>query len=409
MVWPFSKRIEVKENPVGGAMVVNGGGEWSRSSKKVAYIDEGYQLNVVIYRAVQEITRAIGNLEIELANEAGDIIENHPALDLIAKPNPTQGGDGFLREMFTNYLLMGEMACTRYPEGGKPAQLWTAHPLFIKVNGGAGGVASSYVYEQNNWKATFPVDRLTGRSQMYFQKTYNPNDYWRGQSPLMAAGLPADTHNVGSRWNYQLLRNSARPSGVISLGSDVSGDVVAKIKEWFKAAFQGEASAGDVPILPPGVTWVPMDNSPRDMDFSTTQREAAKLIASALGVPLPLIDNDASTFNNLDQAKERFYTDTVLPLFNEFLVQFGEWLLPMYGEGLHFQVNEDKIGALEGLRTRLFERMIKAVGAGVLTPDEARVAMGYDPLGGAAAMLDPMAGLNDFGDTKALGALAYGD
>ena len=96
---------------------------------------------------------------------------------------------------------------------------------------------------------------------------------------------------------------------------------------------------------------------------------------------LPLIDNDASTFNNLEQAKERFYTDTVLPLFNEFLSQFGAWLLPFYSEGLKFQVNEDKIGALEGVRTRLFDRMLKAVQSGVLTTDEAREAMGYDPLG----------------------------
>ena len=216
---------------------------------------------------------------------------------------------------------------------------------------------------------------------MFFHKMHNPTDYWRGQSPLVAAGLAADTHNAGMRWNYSLLRNSARPSGLITLTTEAGGEVVSRIKEWFKTAFQGERSAGEVPVLPSGANWVSMDNNPRDMDFMNTQKEAAKLIASAYGVPLPLIDNDASTFNNLEQAKERFYTDTVLPLFNEFLSQFGAWLLPFYGEGLKFQVNEDKIGALEGIRTRLFDRMLKAVQSGVLTTDEAREAMGYDPLG----------------------------
>jgi HK97 family phage portal protein len=124
-----------------------------------------------------------------------------------------------------------------------------------------------------------------------------------------------------------------------------------------------------------------MDQTARDMDFVTTQKEAAKLIASAYGVPLPLIDNDASTFNNIEQAKERFYTDTILPLFREFLTQLGAWLLPFYGEGLRFQVNEDKIGALESVRGRLFDRMVNAVNAGILTTDEAREAIGYEPLG----------------------------
>jgi HK97 family phage portal protein len=201
------------------------------------------------------------------------------------------------------------------------------------------------------------------------------------------------------RWNYSLLKNSARPSGLIKLGEGAGGEVVERLKEWFKRAMQGERNAGEIPVLPPGAEWQAMDQTAKDMDFLNTMKEAAKLIASAYGVPLPLIDNDASTFNNIEQAKERFYTDTVLPMAREFLRQFGNWLLPLYGEGLQFQINEDKIGALEGVRTRLYDRMIRAVTAGVLTEDEAREAMGYDPLGIRVPPEDV---------AKAMGLLAYG-
>jgi hypothetical protein len=44
-------------------------------------------------------------------------------------------------------------------------------------------------------------------------------------------------------------------------------------------------------------------------------------------------------------------------------------------------VNQDKIGALEAMRTRLFDRMIKGYQADVLTRDEVREALGYEPLG----------------------------
>lgn len=380
MAWPFTRKIEVKENPVGAAFMVPGGQAWKPQPSKREYIAEGYQLNVIVYRSVSEIVRGIADLEIEVANESGDIIEGHPVLALLARPNPTQGGDSFLKEAFINFLLQGEMAILRYPEQAKPVELWNASPLYIKIEPGPGGLPREYVYEQNGMKRTFPVDRINGRSQMFFHKMHNPLDYWRGQSPLVAAGLAADTHNAGMRWNYSLLRNSARPSGVITLGVDAAGEVVSKLKEWFKSAFQGERNAGEIPVLPAGAEWQAMDNNPRDMDFMNTQKEAAKLIASAYGVPLPLIDNDASTFNNLEQAKERFYTDTILPMFNEFLSQFGAWLLPLYGEGLKFQVNEDKIGALEGVRTRLFDRMMKAYTAGILTLDEVREAIGYDKM-----------------------------
>lgn len=411
MIWPFRKpALEAKENPLGAALFVPGGAEWTRPDTAARFITEGYQLNVIVYRAVAEIARAIGDLEIELVKENGDLVEKHPALDLLQRPNPTQGGDGFLREMFTFYLLTGEMACVRYPETGRVAELWTMSPQFMEVKPGRGGLPSAYTYEQNNSKLTFPVRYPSGQCQVYFQKLHNPANYWRGQSPLVAAALAADTHNAGLRWNYSLLRNSARPSGLIKMGEGAGGEIVQRLKEWFKSAFQGERNAGEIPVLPVGADWVSMSQSAKDMDFINTMKEAAKLIASAYGVPLPLIDNDASTFNNLEQAKERFYTDTVLPLVREFLNQFGNWLLPQYGaQGLRFQVNEDKIGALEGIRTRLYERMVKAVQSGILTRDEAREALGYDPIGDDATADDVAAAAAALGYGKAPKAQADGN
>jgi len=381
MVWPFSRKIEIKENPIGAALMLPGGQSWQRQGTKRAYIEEGYQLNVIVYRCVMELTKAVADLEIELVNQKGDAIEKHPVLDLLAKPNPTQGYDTWIKDAFTQFLLLGEMGVARYPEASRPVELWNISPLYIEVNPGRGGLVASYVYDQAGTKKTFPVEYPSGKSQLFFHKMINPIDYWRGQSPLVAAGLAADTHNAGLRWNYSLLKNSARPSGLIKLGDGAGGEIVSLIKEWFKSAFQGERTAGEIPILPAGAEWQAMDNNPRDMDFLNTQKEAAKMIAQAYGIPLPLVDNDASTFNNLEQSKERFYSDTVLPIFREFLSQFGSWLLPLYGEGLSFRVNEDKVSALEGVRTRLFERMLKAVNAGVLTVDEAREAIGYEPLG----------------------------
>jgi HK97 family phage portal protein len=412
MIWPFNRRVERKENPVGAALILPGGEAWA-PRKGRAFVAEGYQQNVIVYRAIREIVLAQADLEIEVAS-GEDVLDAHPALTLLERPNPTQGWDAFLSEIFTNFETLGEMAIARYPADGMPAELWSINPLNVKVIPGAGGMAARYEYDQNGRKIEFPVDRLTGRSQLFFYKTYNPADYWRGQSPLVAAGLAADTHNAGLMWNYRLLKNSARPSGLVKMAEGAGGEVVERMREWFKRAFQGEGNAGEIPVLPAGAEWVPMDNNPRDMDFLNTQKECAKLICAAFGVPLPLIDNDASTFNNMEQAKERFYTDTILPKFNGFLASFGNWLLPLYGEGLRFQVDIDAIGALEAMRTRKFERLLKAVAEGCLTVDEFREAVGYAPVGGSAAVLDPVgqavqaAIAQDEAGVKRAARLAYG-
>jgi len=117
------------------------------------------------------------------------------------------------------------------------------------------------------------------------------------------------------------------------------------------------------------------------MDFLNTMKETAKYVASAFGVPLPLIDNDASTFNNLEQAKERLYTDTVIPLMDEFIGGISAWLLPRYGEGLELRLDLDSISALEGNRQRMFDRAILAFEKGVLTREESRVMMGFPEQG----------------------------
>lgn len=397
-LWPFGGRSEIKQHPAGAAFAMMGGGKsWTRPTNTKAYIDEGYQLNVIVYRAVREIASAACDMTLEVFQN-GEALEYHPALELMKRPNPMQGGDSFLKEAFTNYLITGEMAIVGTGES-PPAELWNLNPVHLEVAPGAGGVPSSYVHKHNNAKTIFPVDRLTGRSDVFFMKMYNPADYWRGQSPMMAAALAADTHNEGVRWNYKLLRNSARPSGFMKFTGVPGNETIQRLREWLKSTMQGSDNAGEVGIIGDGGEWQTMGENPRDMDFMNTQKEMAKLVASAFGVPLPLIDNDSSTFNNLEQAKERFYTDTVIPMFNEFLRAFGNWLMPAYGEGLELRVDMDDIAALEGVRQRTFERMVQAKRSGILTADEARLAIGYaeltpeqrlelDPVGSAIAQAD---------------------
>jgi HK97 family phage portal protein len=387
---------------------MSGAKSWARPENKRAYIREGYQLNVIVYRAVREIANAIADLTLEVHENGKYLEEGHAALKLMASPNPAQGGDTFLKEALTNYVLLGEMAIVGQPQP-RPVELWNLNPLHIEIEPGAGGLPRRYIHKVNNSKTIFEVD-ANDRSELFFLKTYNPDDYWRGQSPLMAAGLAADTHNAGVKWNYSLLANMARPSGIIKFSGVPDEGAVSRLREWFKRAYQGAENAGQIPVLVDGAEWQAIDQTAKDMDFMNTNKEMAKLVASAFGVPLPLIDNDASTFNNLEQAKERFYTDTILPMAREFLRAFGNWLLPAYGEGLSFEINLDDIAALEGVRTRHFDRMIRAKMSGVLTADEAREALGYAPLTPEQRLeLDPIgAAMSGPDDIRSAAAVAYG-
>lgn len=380
-IWPFNRQVETKEHPNGGGFVVNGPVPWGRAHDAQSYIREGYQLNVIVYRAITEIVKAATSLEIELYDATGNLAERNKVLDLLERPTPMHTWESWLTEMLVNRMIMGEMACAR-PDGQmQPAELWPLKPSNIEIETGRGGIPLAYVHKVNKVEKRFQVKSLTGESDLMFSKTYNPDNYWRGQSPLMAAALSVDTHNEGMRWNYGLLANGARPSGLIKFTGTPSGEVIQRLQEFIGGKYSGGENAGKMAYTDAEFEWVELSKSAKDMDYLNTLKETAKYVASALGVPLPLIDNDASTFNNLEQAKERLYTDTVIPVVKELLAALNSWLLPGYGEGLKLRIDMDAIPALEGLRERTYARAMSLYEKGLLTRQEARELIGYEPEG----------------------------
>lgn len=387
MKLPFLK--EKKEHPGASALMVSNLFT-SQITKSDEYVKEGYTQNAVVYRAVQEITTAASLIDIEMWQD-GKIIDLNAGLNndtksiykLLNRPNPMTGCDGFIKNIFTDWLLTGEMFISI---SKNKTELWPLSPLKMEVIAGKSGIPKEYIHGSGKDKVVFPVKQIDGDSDVFHHKFYNPLNYWRGLAPLSAGAIAADANNEGLRWNYSLLKNSGRPSGLIQFEGSPDDLTIERLTEYFKRRFQGAANAGQIPMLEGGAKWQQMDNSPRDMDFIKTMDKTDLYIAMVFGVPLPLISNDASTFNNLEQAKERLYTDTVLPLFNEFLDSFSLWLSKKFNleTGILLKANQDSIPALESIRQKKYERAIKMVNSGVLTRDEARELIGYEPKGGMA-------------------------
>lgn len=378
---------EVKTNPVGAAVFVpnQDASLFYRSGNKRDRAEEGYRRNVIIYRSIREIVNAISSIQIQV-KQNGEVLEDHESLALINHPNPHVGCGQFIENIFVDYMLYGEMFVSGVSRNSDvrrnavPLELWRLDPLYMKVKPSKTGIPQAYIYDQNGVTKKFDVNPITGESSVFFYKAFNPLDYWRGLAPLEAAALSGDIHNNGLEWNYSLLRNGARPSGAWMIEGEASEDTIARMRQFEKERYTGSENAGRTLVLTGAIKWEEMGKSPKDMDFLSTMKETQKYIASAFGVPLPLVDNDASTFNNLEQAKERLWTDTVIPLFRKFLGSFGNWLLPRYGDNLEFDCNLDSIPALEGVRNRRRQGMVDLVDAGIISVNEARKKMGYEPI-----------------------------
>lgn len=365
------------------------GDSGTTAASAAAFVCEGYEINPVVHHCVSVIAEACSSVSLEVhrfdAKGNKKEVFTHKVLDLLAEPNPTQSWADFMQEMVTWYKVTGEIFIQRLPENGPASELWLLNPSYVTVKQGAAAVPTGYEYGTGDNKKVFPVNPVTGKSQILHIKTPNLSNPFRGLSPLAAAARDIDILNAGGKWNSNLLKNSARPSGILKIAGSAGEDTISKLRNYFKNAWQGAKSAGDVPLLTGGAEFVPMSLSPTDMDFQNSLTNSAKNVAMVLGVPLPLVTMEAATFSNMDAAKEQLWVDTVLPLLKKIIHSLSVFLMKDNTERLCF--NSDGIPALEARRERLFKRMVAAVGSGLVSIDEARVEMGFDEVGGNAADL----------------------
>ena len=204
-------------------------------------------------------------------------------------------------------------------------------------------------------------------------------------------------------------------SGVLQIEGEPSDDAIARLKKYFKEQFQGKDNAGGIPVATDGAKFVPFDRSPVDMDYMSTMKETAKYIASCFGVPLPLIDNDNSSFNNVEQAKERLWTDTVLPLLDAVLNVLSNRFSALYNQPIEICYDADSIPALAKVRQTKVDNTKGLVKDGLITINEGRAELGYDPIDGGDTLFVPSsnipiglagdAGTDDAAVVKALGRL----
>jgi len=376
------------------------------------YAGEGYEQNPIVYACIARIAEACSSVKLEVhkLDSQGNktVLNKHKVLDLLKRPNPTQTWVDFIIELIAWHRVAGEVFILRLPEKGPAAELYCLDPSMIQVERDANGsaVPTAYVYGTGPNKRTFPVNIVTGESQVLHIKTFNPSDPFRGLPPMKPAARAIDTHNHGAQWNSNLLLNGARPSGIVEFEkSSPNEETLSQLREFFKKAWQGVVNAGNVPLLTGGAKFTPLSHTPKDMDFEKSMGEAAKNVALVFGVPLPLVTMEASTFSNMDAAYERLWIDTVMPLLGSILGALTNFLMPLYGptstsvEILAY--NADSVPALEPRRQRLFERMGNAVKNTLLTPDEGRAEMGYPEKGGIAGKLlvattmTPLDNIND--------------
>ena len=370
------------------------------SSKSYKYQDlakEGYQKNAIVYRCVNEIAKGASAVPFHI--KAGDdVLEQHPLIDLLNRPNPLQSNSEFFNSLF-GYLLLSGNAYVLKVGGlaGQPKELHLLRPDRIEIKAGSGYMPERYDYVINGKILTsYEVDQDTGMGDLKQIKLWNPLDDYHGLSPLAAAAVEVDQHNLASTHNISLLSNGARPSGAIIFKPKDDAGFTANLSDSqrqqlltdLNQRFSGTSNAGRPMLLEGDFDWKEMGLSPKDMDFLNLKHMSSTDIALCFGVPSQLVGvPDAQTYANVAEARLALYEETIIPYLRKIESDINEWLVPQFNENIKFQYIVDEIPALSERRRRIYENITTAVSQGIMTRNEAREMIGLSPVDGADELL----------------------
>jgi HK97 family phage portal protein len=371
----------------------------SRNYKYEELAEEGYMRNSIVYRCVNEIAK--GASAVPFMVKAGDqVLDSHPIVTLLSRPNPLQSHSEFFNSIFGFLLLSGNAYVLKVgSEVGAPKELHLLRPDRIQIKGGNNPIPERYDYVLNGRvQASYPIDERDGASEVKHIKLWNPLDDYYGLSPMSAAAIEVDQHNMAGKHNINLLSNGARPSGAVIFKPQDDGGVSVNLTESQRQQlltdlnnrFSGTSNAGRPLLLEGDFDWKEMGLSPKDMDFLNLKHMSATDIAMCFGVPSQLVGvPDAQTYANVAEARLALYEETIIPHLRKIESDLNEWLVPLYGENLEFCFDIDKIPALAERTKRIYENVTSAVREGIMTRNEAREQLGLSPMDGADELYIP--------------------
>jgi HK97 family phage portal protein len=389
------------------------------SSKALKY----YKNCSPVYKSINLIANLLSSLPFKLIDKKnGEEKEDHELIKLLNRPSYSTTSKEFKFEYAVNMQIFGNNY--NYIIGGSldkrpPVEIQNITPIFVTENLNKDNEISSYILKINNikqveFKGTFLrvgnkmiVIYVDDKENLLYQsKLFNPNNSIRGLSPLTSLLLTMDSFNEASNHNLSVLKNGGRPSGLLTLkGGYMDKETHNELKDAFKREYEGTNNAGKTIIVEGDIDYKNISMTQKDMDWLDGKKMSKNDIYESLGIPLALVDNKASTFNNLSTAMYSLYEHTVFPLMDKIVGELSDSLLWRYkdGEDLILTYDKSNIPSLEVVES---ENILNKAKTGIYTVNELRKIEGLEEVEGGDVLFNNYANnipISEDGNTEEIG------
>ena len=338
------------------------------SREKVVNYERAYEDLEVVNRGVNMIVDDASEIPVLVGGQISGLLSvvkgiKRSRVDLLLnkEPNPYQDISTFRRNLITDYLLDGNIFV--YFDGVHlyhlPANKMTIH-------------ASDTTYIE---KFTFNEQINYKPSEIIHIKDNSFYSIYRGVSRLKPALRTMVLMRNMRDFQDNFFKNGAVPGLVLKSPNTLSEKIKERMIQSWTARYRPDAGGRRPLILDGGIEIDSVSNvNFRELDFQAAIAENEKIILKALGIPPIMLDSGNNA--NLRPNMRMYYLETILPIIRKMNFAMERY----FG----FRLKEDitDIPALQPELRDQSQYYSALVNTGIISPNEARDALSFDPVDG---------------------------
>jgi HK97 family phage portal protein len=355
--------------------------------------------NSAVFACLQAIATAVAEPELAVYRVApGERVEldDTDLGNLLARPNPHFSLDTLLSYLSVCLHVDGNAYWRKLRAGdpltGEVVQLWPIAPsrMTVRTDSGTGDFITAYRYY---YSLSEYID-LPPSDVVHFRYGLDDRDHRLGLAPLKQLAREVSSDNQATRYADRLLANLAVNGLTLTFDKEapaINQQTADELKARVQAAYGGD-NVGGTAVLSPGAQLHALGFSPEQMDMKTLHRVPEERISAVLGVPAIVAGLgaglDRSTFSNVREAREMFTEAKLIPLWRSIASEITLQLVPDFTNDTSTLVDFDtsEVRAFADDENAEAIRLKTLVEAGIISVDEARAEIGYEP---AAAPIQP--------------------
>jgi HK97 family phage portal protein len=327
------------------------------------------------YEELEIVNRAV-NLIVDDAAEIPTLVNGqHKGMSVVKgikrskvelllnqEPNPFQDVNTFKRNLIIDYILDGNIFI--YFDG---VHLYHLPAEKMVIHASKDTYIEKFTY---NEKIDYKPSEIIHVKENSFYSIY------RGVPRLSPALRTMQLMMKMRRFQDNFFKNGAVPGLVLKSPNTLSDKIKERMMIAWQQRYQPEAGGRRPLILDGGIELDSISNvNFRDLDFQNSISDNEKIILKALGVPPIMMDSGNNA--NIRPNMRMYYLETILPIVRKL-----NFALERY---FGFELKEDitDIPALQPELRDASAYYTSLVNGGIITPNEARERLGFEPVEGA--------------------------